>query len=303
MYLDFWAMQTRPFDNSHKPELFVPVESAMLVLTRLRYTVAMGLGIACISGKAGVGKTELVKMCLNDFESSGWATIFISNPAGTRDEIFLHILHLLEAEAEAGRSVYESLQKRIEYIGQQGGRILLAIDEAHAIQDISILNEIRMLYNIEIDGNPVISVILSGQDGIYGKLSEASAFDSRVGMKIKMVPYNSIETETYMLARIKASGCNRGVFTKKAAEMIYAASGGFPGNINRICELALITAFTGNLSKIKPDIIIAVAKELGLRNDLGTQRILDEVWAEDLVPVEKYAEPEEDILANLEAIL
>ncbi len=302
MYLNNWGMKRRPFDNGHDQDLFVPVESAMLILTRLRYSVAMGLGVACLSGEAGSGKTELARMCMYDFANSGWATIYISNPSGTREAMFLNILHRLDGKVEEGCGVFESLERRIEDIGSRGGKILLVVDDAHAITDTALLSDIRMLLNIEIEGTPVLSIILAGQKGIYGKLSEASSFDSKVGMKVQMIPYNDIETETYMLARIKASNCNRGVFTKKAAEMVYAASGGIAGNINRICELALITAFTSGLSKIKPDIIIAAAKELGLRNDLGSQRVLDEVWAEDLVPIEKYAEPEVDILAELASL-
>lgn len=302
MYLNHWGMKRRPFDNSHNQNLFVPVESTMLALTRMRYAVAMGLGVACLSGDAGTGKTELAKVCMHDFENSGWATIYISNPSGSRDSVFLNILHKLEGEIIEEHTVFESLENRIEFIGKNGGKILLVLDDAHAISDISLLNDIRMLYNIEIKGTPVLSMIIVGQEGIYGKLSEASSFNTKVGMKVKLVPLNEDETATYILARIKASRCNRGVFTKKAAEMVYEASGGNPGNINRICELALITAFTEGHSKIKPDIIIAVARELGLRNDLGTQRMLDEVWAEDLVPVDEYAEAEEDILASLEMI-
>ncbi len=302
MYLNNWAMTKRPFDNSHNQEFFVPVESAMLVLTRMRYAVAMGLGVVCISGIAGIGKTELIHVCRHDFDNSGWATIYISNPSGPRDEVFLNILHRLKGEVLDGYTIFESLEKRIEYIGSNGGKILLIVDDAHCISDTALLNDIRMLYNIETNGLPVMAIILAGQEGIYGKLSAASSFDAKVGMKINMVPYNDIETATYILARIKSSGCNRGVFTKKAAEMVYEASGGLAGNINRICELSLITAYTSGLTKIKPEIIISVAKELGLRNDLGTQRLLDEVWTDDITPLEEYAQPEEDILASLETI-
>lgn len=299
MYLNNWNMKRRPFDNGHDSALFVPVESSMLVLTRLRYAIAMGLGIACLSGEAGCGKTELARMCMLDFATTGWATVYIANPSGNRDDVFLNILHRLEGEILPGCGVLESLEKRVEEIGQGGGRILLVVDDGHVIDDIRLLSDIKLLYNIEVNGTSVFSMIIVGQKNIYGKLSEAGAFDSKIGMKIQLVPFNDIETEVYMLARLKASGCTRGVFTKKAAEMVYQASGGVAGNINRICELALITAFASKQNRIKPDIIIAVAKELGLRNDLGTQRILDEVWSEDVAPLEEYAEPEVDILADL----
>ena len=299
MYLENWNMQRRPFDNGHDPALFVPVESAMLILTRLRYAVSMGLGIACLSGEPGCGKSELARMCMMDFATTGWATVYIANPSGNREEVFLNILHRLDGEMLPEGSVLESLERRVEEIGTRGGRILLVVDDGHAVDDVKLLSDIRMLYNIEVDGKAVFSMILVGQKNIYGKLSEAGAFDNKVGMKIQMVPFNDTETEVYMLARLKASGCTRGVFTKKAAEMVYQASGGIASNINRICELALITAFANELSRIKPDIIVAVARELGLRNDLGTQRMLDEVWSDDLAPLEKYAEEDVDILADL----
>lgn len=299
MYLDFWGMKSRPFDNSHSPKNFVPIESSMLALTKLRYSVAMGLGVACISGEAGCGKTELIKIALLDFMKSGWAGIYLSNPSGDRNDLFKYILHKLEGKSSESQSPFETLEGRLKEIGSGGGKVLIAIDDAQSISDVALLDDLRMLLNIENDGMPVLNFIVAGQRGVYSKLAAASGFDSKVAMKINLLSYDDKETETYILSRLKNSGCTRGIFTKRAAEMIFAASGGLPGAINRLCELALITAFASGTTSVKPAVIRTAAKELGLRGDAGANRILDEVWSEETAPLEKFAEPQIDILAEL----
>jgi len=299
MYLQHWGMQTRAFDNSHAPEIFVPVESSMLALTKIRYAVSMGLGCVCLYGMPGVGKTELLRMALLDFGNSGWATAYLANPSGTRNEIFINILHRVAGEIKGNQTPLEALELRLEEIGAEGGKVLLAIDDAQSVSDVSLLDDLRMLLNIERGGVPVMNVIIAGQDGVLQRLSEASRFDCRVAMKVRVVPFNVDEANAYVLSRIKNSGCSRGIFTRQAAQMIYDATGGVAGNINRLCELALVTAYTEKLNKIRPELIRSVAMELGLKNDFGLERMLDEIWSDDLPPLEAGAEAEVDVLADL----
>lgn len=302
MYLKHWGMHRRPFENSHAPELFVPVESAMLALTKLRYATAMGLGCACVTGESGAGKTELLRMALRDFASSGWGVAYIANPSGPRNELFTALLHQLDGTREGDASPLEALEARLHRIGHAGGRALLALDEVQAVTEVNLLDDLRMLLNIEADGAPVLNILAAGQEGTLQRLAEAGRFDARVALKIRLLPFSDEETEAYMLARLKAAGCERGIFTRQAAAMVYEASGGIAGNINRVCELALVTAYALKLDKIKPELIRVAAKELGLRGDAGTERVLDEVWSEELPPTERNPAAEVDVLADLGAL-
>lgn len=299
MYLKYWGMTRRPFDNSHAQDLFVPVESAMLALTKLRYAAAMGLGCACVYGASGSGKTELLRMAMRDFAGSGWAVVYLANPSGSRNEVFTGLLHQIDGMLEEGMSPLEALELRLHRIGHAGGRVLLALDEVQASTDLGLLNDLRMLMNIEVEGTPVLNILAGGQEGLLQRLSEAGRFDARVALKVRLLPFNEEETETYMLSRLKIAGCERGIFTRQAAALVFEASGGLPGSINRLCELALVTSYALRQDKIKPELIRVAAQELGLRNDAGTERVLDEVWSEELPPLEYNPAAEEDVLASL----
>ena len=299
MYLKHWGLSRRPFDNSQALELFVPVESAMLGLTKLRYCAAMGLGAACIYGPSGSGKSELLRMAMRDFRNSGWATAYIANPSGPREEVFRNLLRQYEGGAEGCGSALEALERRLLELAHAGGRTLLVVDEAHSVRDLALLEELRMLMNLEHEGAPALSILLGGQHGVLERLAEAGSFDARLAMKIRALPYTEEESEAYMLARLKSAGCTRGIFTRQAACMVYEASGGLPGNINRICELALVTASSTGSDRIRPELVRVIASELGLRNDAGTQRMLDEIWSDDIPPIEAAAAPEIDVLAEL----
>lgn len=299
MYLKHWGLLRRPFENSHAPELFVPVESAMLALTKLRYAAAMGLGCACVYGDCGAGKSELLRMVLHDFANSGWAALYLANPAGPRDEMFRLLLRHLDGSEYNKPSPYAALEARLTEIAAGGGRVLLAIDDAHCVQDLALLNDLRMLLNIEHEGSPVLNILVGGQENVLARLAEAGRFDARVALKIRVLPFNEEEAEAYMLARLKSAGCTRGIFTRQAAELVFQASGGLPGNINRICELALVTAYAAGDQTVRPEVIRAAAAELGLRNDAGTQRMLDEIWSEELPPQEVNPTADVDVLADL----
>lgn len=299
MYLQHWGMDRKAFDNSHAPEFFVPVESSMLALTKIRYAVSMGLGCVCVHGASGVGKTELMRIALCDFDNSGWATIYLANPAGDRNELFTHLLHKLAGEITEQQTPLEALENKLTQIGSSGGKVLLAIDDAHNITDLNLLEDLRMLFNIEYEGVPVISMIIAGQEQVHTRLAEASRFDSKVAMRVALQPFTSEETNAYVLSRIRNSGCSRGIFTKQAAELIYSASAGNAGNINRLCELALITGYANNKDRIRPDMVKTVAAELGLKNDMATERMLDEIWGDDIPALEARSPAEVDILADL----
>ncbi|GHT02783.1 hypothetical protein FACS1894139_01620 [Planctomycetales bacterium] len=298
MYREFWGMAARPFTASHSPEWFVPVASAMLALTKIRYAIAADAGVCAVVGAAGVGKSELTRLAVNDFAGNGWATAYLGNPAGPRDEFFGLLLRELDGRRGDANSPLEALTAHITEIAAAGGKILLALDDLHNLTDAAILDDLRMLLNIEQRGQAAISLLLSGQAPLWGKLAAASEFDARVAMRVNLLPFSEAECETYMLQRLKKSGCRRGVFSKKAAQTVAQASGGYAGNINRLCELSLVTAFALGQEKIRPEIVGAAARDLAMPEDAYQMRVYDEVWGNYAAP-EKFTAPEEDILATV----
>lgn len=299
MYRHFWGMKLRPFTQTHEPGRFVPVASAMLALTKLRYAVSSGLGACALCGPAGVGKTELARVILRDYAASGWGTAYLPSFAGGRDELFGMLLHAFDGRMGAALSPLEALAARLQEVAAAGGKCLAVIDETQTLRDAGILDDLRTLLNVEHDGRPALNLLLCGQPEMRGALAGAGRFDSRLSLEVELHPYDTTETETYMLQRLKDAGCARGIFTRKAAEAVAKISGGNPGDINRLCELALIMAFASRQHKIKPEIVSAAARDLHLPEDEYRMRVYDEVWSGSIAGPEDFAAPEEDILAGV----
>ena len=268
MYLAHWGMRVRPFENHHQPHFFVPYESAMLGLTKLRYATTSHLGVTCVLGAPGVGKTQLVRMLCMELDSAGWQAVYVPNPNGPVEEVMRMIASLLGAEKPAGSSARECLHLQLAALAEAGRSVCLVVDDLHTAGDMALLEGLRMLLNVEVGGRSAADVILAGQMGLEARLQGASGFASHLGMKISLAPMDAEETKKYILLRLKASGCNRGIFTRKAADTIYELSDGIPRNVNRICELSLATAYGLNVTKVGPDVIDMAASDLGIVRDI-----------------------------------
>lgn len=296
MYLNHWGMKHRPFDHTHNPARFVPLESHMLVLTKLRYAVAAELGACSLTGAAGAGKSEMLHLLLNEFGEMGWTGVYVANPARPRQEVLEHIAAAVGADGDLARPVVRRIEERFVALAEGGGKVLLAVDDIHTATDPALTEDLRLLLNITHQGDPVATMVVAGQPGTERVLAKTSRFDTRLSLKIRLGRLNEEDTKTYILARLKEAGCARGIFTRRAADRIADASGGLPGNINRICELCLVIAFGLGQERIGPEIVQMAVVDLGLEEHAATQALLDSVWTEELPPVETG---DEDILASL----
>lgn len=296
MYLNHWRMNHRPFDHTHNTARFVPLESHMLVLTKLRYAVAAELGACSLTGAAGAGKSEMLHLLLKEFGEMGWTCVYVGNPARPRQEVLEHVAASVGADVDGTRPVVGRIEERFVAIAETGGKVLLAVDDIHTATDPALTEDLRLLLNITHQGDPVATMVLAGQPGTERVLAKTSRFDTRLSLKVRLGRLNEEDTKTYILARLKEAGCERGIFTRRSADRIADASGGLPGNINRICELSLVIAFGLGQERIGPEIVQMAVVDLGLEEHAATQALLDSVWTEELPPAESDFE---DILASL----
>jgi len=263
MYLEYWGMQVRPFDCGHAPAFFVPLENIALCQTKLRYILSAELGAATLTGVAGVGKSELARMTLHELQQADWATAYVANPSGRSEDVMRMIAGLLGSTAEAG-SPLEILVAQLVRLAEQQRKVCVVVDEVHTVKDLDILEAFRMLLNVECAGRRILNVILAGQPGMDALLEQASDFRSHTALRVHLQPIDLEETKRYVLFRLKEAGCSRGLFTRQAADCVHEFSGGLPRNINRVCELALVTGFGLQVKKIGPDIVRMAAQDLGL---------------------------------------
>lgn len=275
VYLGHWGMTLRPFDNNHTKRFFVPHSGAALALAKLRYAVASEFGAMAVYGPAGVGKSELATMILSEAAEKGLVTGCLTNPAGTVSEVLISVGAILGAPPVAdGRGAFDSLHLWLSKLGAEGRSACLMVDDIQTIQDLMVLETLRMLLSIEEQGRRVLSLLLIGQESMLTLLNQASEFSSHLSLKIQLSSMSLEETKMYILFRLKAAGCTRGVFTRKAAERVFALSRGIPRNVNRLCELALLTGYGLGVNKVDPDIVTMSARDLGLLRVNGLEHVI-----------------------------
>lgn len=266
MYLTYWGMHSRPFENGHEPAFFVPYEGAALALAKLRYAVTGRLGVVCLTGGVGVGKTELARMTLYHATREGWLGAYVPAPGDSQAELFGLLADLLGVSA--GGAPLERLLLALKPVAEAGRSVAVVMDDAHTVKNPAVFEGLRMLLNIEHNGHSLIGLVLAGQDGFVDRLSSVSGFSSHFGLKSELRPMTLDEAKMYVLYRLKVAGCSRGIFTRHAAERIHQLSGGQPRNVNRLCELALTTACGLQLKKVGPEVVDEVAGVLGLEEDI-----------------------------------
>jgi general secretion pathway protein A len=148
---------------------------------------------------------------------------------------------------------------------QQGKTILLIIDEAQNISN-ALLEEIRLLSNIELAGTKLINIFIVGQNEFDNILAENRnrAFKQRISIRYHLDPLTDSETREYITHRLQIAGSMKEIFSPRAMNDIHFFSNGFPRLINAICDLALLTGYSSGQYHIDENVIKECAQELKL---------------------------------------
>jgi general secretion pathway protein A len=232
----------------------------------LQYGSSRRNGLTLLIGEAGTGKTTLVYAALEAQRSSSAFHVLLTNPALTREEFFdfLAVGFGLSAEARTSKSQFLiELPRSLADRQQAGGASALIIDEAQCLSD-ALLEEIRLLGNIETPTEKLLSIILIGQPELTDRLNASAMrqLKQRVALRCALAALDVGETTAYISTRIGVAGGDAAtVFTRTAIAAIYRASGGIPRTISVICENALINGFALKHRPIDTEIIAEVCRD------------------------------------------
>ncbi len=298
IYTEFWGLAFPPFANANRPGTFVPTRSASLAMARLRYALGTGMGASALFGEAGSGKTHVARMVLAEFAAARWAVCYLPNPFGTPRGILAALDREALAAVPANSAGLSELEACLAARAAARRPALLAVDDVQAARGADFLETLRTLLNIEYDGVRALSVLLIGQAGMERRLAAASGFDGQLLARAVLEPMTDEETRLYILARLKAAGSRQGIFTKHAADRVVDLSRGFPRQVNRLCEMALVIAYGLGSEKISPDIVEMAASDLDLLPP-GEAAFFPWPHPEPAETMEEEEPEEEDILAAL----
>jgi general secretion pathway protein A len=274
MYENHFGFKLKPFQAIPNPEFFYMSPKHENALTYLEYGLMERTGFILLTGEIGSGKTTLIKYLLNKIEKDiDVAVIFNTNI--TAEQLIDMILNEFElssskgSKAQALDTLYQFLVKKFS----KKKHVLLIIDEAQNLSR-DVLEEVRMLSNLQSEDQMLIQIMLVGQPELSIKLKRPNLnqLNQRITVAYHINALTREETEEYINFRLSKAGGKPGLFTKEAIDLIHETSGGIPRTINIICETALVYGFADDLTEITKEVILQVIddrKGMGLAYNPG----------------------------------
>jgi general secretion pathway protein A len=276
MYESFYGLKENPFDITPNPEYIYLGLGHREALAQLLYGVKEKKGFIVITGEVGTGKTTLLHYLFDHLDGNGHKTktAFLYNPKLTINDFIQYILKDLGVEARdqtKGEYLF-SLHHYLINAYEKGERVVLVVDEAHGLEP-TILEEIRLLSNLETSRSKLIQIILVGQPELDKTLAQPNLrqLTQRINMRYHLSPLSLNETGEYIEKRLRVAGAQERIFSKKAIREIYQKSGGKPRMINILCDNALLNGYALNRKVVDVKSVREVAKDLKL--DSRSRRI------------------------------
>lgn len=270
MYEAFFGLRERPFDLSPDSRYLFLAASHQEALSNLDYGLSARKGVTLLIGDAGMGKTTLVRAVLASYRKRDALCVYLNNPTLTRSE-FLRFLvnefHLPPAAAADKVVCLRELEAVLLRRAEAGQLSALFIDEAQSMPH-ELLEEVRLLANMETDTMKLLPLILAGQPELAGRLNDPSLrqLKQRIALRCELKPFDLGRTAAYIATRIRTAGGEAAkVFTREAVCRIHEASQGIPRVISVICDNALVAGFAAGTSPINSRLVEEVCRDFDLR--------------------------------------
>jgi general secretion pathway protein A len=267
MYKSFFGLQSFAFQASPDPHFLYLTPHIKEVLACLEYGIAQRKGFVVMTGEVGTGKTTLLKTVLGWFPEGKVSTAFVFNPKLDALDFLEFILtdFGIPPRERTKSGMLLQLNRWLVERYREGGLCVIVIDEAQNLST-DLLEEIRLLTNLETTSEKLLQIVLSGQPELEEKLRLQSLrqLRQRVAIWCRTRPMSLEETKAYIAERIRIAGCKDAVFSRQAVQLIHLHSKGIPRLVNLICEHALIGAYVEQLKPVPPRIVEEVVKDLDL---------------------------------------
>jgi type II secretory pathway predicted ATPase ExeA len=267
MYKSFFGMRACPFGSSPDPRFLYVMPQIRENLACLQYGIAARKGFVVMTGEVGTGKTRLLKTVLSRFDSDRVSTAFVFNPRLEVLDLFEFLMNDfgITPLTRTKSAMLIQLNRWLVERFRKNAVCVIVIDEA---QNLSweLLEEIRLLTNLETSSEKLVQIVLAGQPELEEKLSNPSVrqLRQRVWMWCKTRALTSEETRAYIAQHLQAAEATEPVLADDAMNLVHAYSKGVPRVINLICEHALINAYVEQVKPIPAQIIETVGAELAL---------------------------------------
>jgi len=268
MYKEFFGFRANPFNVNPDPRYLFLTRHTEEALACLTYGIQSRKGFVLLTGEVGTGKTTLINKLMEWLRLQQVATAFVFNSR-------MDVMQLLEymmsdfgipCEAQSKSQLLQRLYSWLLDRYRAGETAVLVIDEGQNLSD-EVLEEIRMLTNLETFTEKLLQIVLVGQPELEQRLKQPQLrqLRQRLTLRAKTHAFNLEETQSYIVQRLRIAGSNgEPIFSQDAATAIFRYSTGIPRVINLLCEHCLVSAFVDQKRLVTADIVESVARDFDL---------------------------------------
>jgi len=254
MYLEHFGLSEPPFRITPVTVFFFSGANRGEILDALIYSISEVEGIIKVSGEVGSGKTMLCRMLLEKLPANIEA-IYLANPSLSREEMLYAIADGLGLNINGERVgiIMQNIQNKLEEKAREGKRIVVLVDEAHAMPP-DTLEELRLLYNLQVGNAKLLQIVLFGQPELNAKLDQPNMrqLKDRIAHHFHMQPLSRSILENYLMFRMRAAGYHGpNIFSAQAVKLIASASNGLMRRVNILADKSLLAAFVEDTHNIE----------------------------------------------------
>ncbi len=267
MYLKHFGLDAPPFKITPVTDFFFSGANRGEILDAIIYTITESEGIIKVTGEVGSGKTMLCRMLLDRLPQHV-ECVYLANPSLSREEMLYAIADGLGLNLEGQRVniIMQALQNLLAQKAAEGKRVVVLVDEAHAMP-LDTLEELRLLYNLQVGDHKLLQIVLFGQPELNDKLNQPNMrqLKDRIAHHFMILPLSKTVIESYLLFRMRTAGYRgSNVFSAAATNLIGKASNGLMRRVNILADKSLLAAFVEDTQIIEARHVQAAIRDTEL---------------------------------------
>lgn len=260
LYEPYWGLHGRPFENVPDPKFYIPSVIHESAMASMLYGIQSRKGMVMLTGEIGSGKTLISRAVILKLPPARYEIGLLSNPTIPGNEFLGEVLFQLGLDPSGTRG--EQLRRLNDQLlanYQQGIDTVVIVDEAQAIEQDRLFEELRLLSNFQLNDRFLLTLVLVGQPELRDRIARIPQLAQRVAIHYHIARFNRAETKAYIVARLAAVGCTQHIFSSGAMSAIFQQTGGVCRLINSLCDLCLYFGSVAGVRQVRQSFVKRIA--------------------------------------------